>query len=308
MALKNKNGEKIISGNNKKTVVINNNNIDDSIAKPKEVVASETKSISETSIVENDMQKEMFFLKKALLSVYYDLHVYMTRDYVNYINNNFIETNSILGFKHEKESITVKAELLDVDGNLYNNDNIKIFITKNNEEFNNYVLLEKTKLENSSRIVFKTIQTDSCKFQIKFVLTLENNETKEFIKEVEYIAYNKVHVGYFDRHTQKYVFIENTDIIPTDTCKGLTYEIKFYKLPKTKENHGERVCLCIPEEIYEHDNGDYIFSYNGFQMPLFLENNKIKINNENYYVFLSTSYYENDDNGFYDFSIKIDVV
>jgi hypothetical protein len=43
-------------------------------------------------------------------------------------------------------------------------------------------------------------------------------------------------------------------------------------------------------------------------MPLFLDDNKIKLNNENYYVFLSTSYYENDDNGFYDYSIKIDVV
>jgi hypothetical protein len=42
-------------------------------------------------------------------------------------------------------------------------------------------------------------------------------------------------------------------------------------------------------------------------MPLFFEE-KITLNNETYYVFLSTSYYENDDNSFYDFSIKIEVI
>lgn len=305
MALKNKNGKKIVGNDNKNHVVVKN--IENNSTKSEQVVVSETEIIPKTYTVEGDIQKDMLSLKKTLISVYYNLRVYMTRDYTNYVNNNFVETNSILGFKHEKESITVKAELVDIDGNLYKNDNIKIFITKNNKEFNDYVLLEKTKLEKNNKVVFQTIQTDSCKFQIKFVLTLEDNETKEFVKEVEYVAYNKVHVGYFDRHSKKYVVIENNDIIPTSTCKGMTYEIKFYKLPKTKENHGERVCLYIPNDLYKHDNGEYDFSYNGFQIPLFLENNKIKLNNEDYYIFLSTSYYENDDNGFYDFSLKIEV-
>ena len=305
MALKNKNGKKIVGNDNKNPVVVKN--IENSSTKLEQVVVTETEIIPETSIVESDIQKDMLSLKKTLFSVYYNLRVYMTRKYVNYVNNNFIETNSILGFKHEKESITIKTELVDVDGNPYKNDNIKIFITKNNQEFNDYVLLEKTKLEKNNKVVFQTIQTDSCKFQIKFVLALEGNETKEFVKEVEYVAYNRVHVGYFDRHSKKYVVIENNDIIPTNTCKGMTYEIKFYKLPKTKENHGERVCLYIPNDLYEHDSGEYDFSYNGFQIPLFLEKNKIKLNNEDYYIFLSTSYYENDDNGFYDFSLKIEV-
>lgn len=306
MALKNKNGGKIVGGNNKKPVVINN--IENDTTKPEQVVVSETKNIPETSTVKTDVQKDMLSLKKALLSVYNKLRVYVSRTYVNYEQSNFTESDNLLGFKHEKENVTIKVELIDINGNLYNEDNVQIVITKDNKDFNDYVLLEKTKLENSNRVVFQTIQTNSCTFQIKFILTLEDDEIVEYVKEVKYITYNRVYVGYFDRHSKKYITLVNNDVLPTNTCKGNSYEIKFYDLPLTKENHGERVCLYIPEEIYEHDNGDYHFSYNGFQMPLFLDDNKIKLNNENYYVFLSTSYYENDDNGFYDYSIKIDVV
>ena len=49
MALKNKNGGKIVGGNNKKPVVINN--IENDTTKPEQVVVSETKNIPETSAV-----------------------------------------------------------------------------------------------------------------------------------------------------------------------------------------------------------------------------------------------------------------
>ena len=70
---------------------------------------------------------------------------------------------------------------------------MKIIIKKNNEDFD-YTLLEKTKLDKSNKIIFKTTQTDSCIFQIIFVLTMENGEKIEFSKDVVYIAYNKVMV------------------------------------------------------------------------------------------------------------------
>lgn len=305
MALKNKNGGKIVGGNNKKPVVINN--IENDTTKSEQVVVSETKNIPETSTVKTDVQKDILSLKKALLSVYNKLRVYVSRTYVNYEQSNFTESDNLLGFKHEKENVTIKVELIDINGNLYNEDNVRVIITKDNKDFNDYVLLEKTKLENSNRVVFQTIQSNSCTFQIKFILTLEDDEIVEYVKEVKYITYNRVYVGYFDRHSKKYITLVNNDVLPTNTCKGNSYEIKFYDLPLTKENHGERICLYIPHDLYINDEGNYSFYYNGFQIPLFLEE-EININNEKYYVFVSTSYYENDNNEIYDFSIKIEVV
>lgn len=311
MALKNKNGKSIIKKNIQPTLteiqpvdnIVKDEKIDETVKQNEDITITKTKH--EEVDVNDELKKEVLSLKKALLSVYNKLRVYTTRNYVNSNNNNFTETNTLLGFKHENEQITIKAELVDINDSLYDNDNLKIIIKKNNEDFD-YTLLEKTTLDKSSKIIFKTTQTDSCIFQIIFILTLENGEKIEFSKEVVYIAYNKVMVGYLDRHTEKYEIIKNNDIIPSSTCKGNVYEIKYHKLPITKENHGERICLYIPEDVYNNDNGEYMFYYNGFHMPLFLEE-KIKLNNENYYAFVSTSYYENDDNNFYDFSIKIEV-
>ena len=61
MALKNKNGGKIVGGNNKKPVVINN--IENDTTKSEQVVVSETKNIPETSAVKTDVQKDMLSLK-----------------------------------------------------------------------------------------------------------------------------------------------------------------------------------------------------------------------------------------------------
>jgi ribosomal protein S26 len=306
MAIKNKNNK----GINKKSTgikqnvsnVVTSNVLEDN----KQIDTISTQNdIPKTEI--NVIQEEMLSLKKALLSVYNKLHVYVSRDYVNYTNHNFVETEELLGFKNVEENITIKAELLDVNGNLFDERNLTIILKKDNNILEDCVLLEKTKLTSSNRVVFQTKQTQSCKFQISFVLTLDNNEVIEYTKEINYIACNKVEVGYFDRHSKTYKIIENNDIQPSLTCKGNVYEVKFYKLPFTKENHGERICLFVPQEVYENDKGNYSFIYNNFQMPLFFEE-KITLNNETYYVFLSTSYYENDDNSFYDFSIKIEVI
>lgn len=331
MAIKNKNGKSISKNKIEIKTITQQNDVvieKEQVQEEKKVVENKrrntgqkkelkTKQPIETNIlitniekpqkikVNNEIKTEMLSLKKALLSVYNKQRIYVTRNYINSQNNYFVEANTLLGFKHEKEQITIKAELVDANNVLCICDNLRIIIKKNGEDFN-YALLEKTSLERSNKVVFQTTQTESCVFQITFILTLENNETVEYVKEVVYTAYNKVVVGYLDRHDKKYKFIENEDITPSSTCKGNTYEIKLYKLPVTKENHGERICLCIPHDLYINDEGNYSFYYNGFQMPLFLEE-EININNEKYYVFVSTSYYENDNNEIYDFSIKIEV-
>jgi hypothetical protein len=302
MAIKNKNIKSINIKRDLQPEIQQNIVVDNVLLETEEGATKKVESFS----ADESIKEEMLSLKKALLSVYNKLRVYTTRNYINYKNNNFIESDSLLGFKNEDERITIKAELLDVNNTLCNNKNITIIIKKNNEDFNDYVLLEKTSLQQSNKIVFQTKQTKSCTFQIYFYLLLENNETIEFSKEVCYNAYNKIKIGYLDRHTKQYNVIENEDIEPVSSCKGNTYEIKLYKLPITKNNHGERVCLFIPQDIYNNDNGEYNFMCNNFQMPLFFEE-QIKLNNEIYNVFLSTSYYENNKE-IYDFSIKIKVV
>ena len=325
MAIKNKNTKSISrkkSEVKEQPVVISEPSVVEEtkqeIVKEQPVMISEPSVVEETkqeilnelpvvsSPVVDTLQIEMLSLKKALLSVYNKLHVYVSKNYINYLNNNFTEDDNLLGFKNKKENITIKAELLDNNGELYKSENLSVNIKKNNENFNEYVLLEKTTL-NNSRVVFQTTQTDSCVFQITFILTLENNETIEYTKEINYIACNKVELGYIDRHTKQYKIIKTPDITPSLTCKGNVYELKLYNLPLTSNNHGERIALFIPEDIYLNDGGDYSFFYNNFEMPLFYEN-KIKLNNVTYCVFLSTSYYENNNNSLYDFSIKIKVL
>lgn len=306
MAIKNKNIKSI----NRKNTGLKQSVLEEKPVVTEVQVDKEEESVVEEHTVKNDIdtiKNEMLSLKMALLSVYNKLHVYATRNYINYKNHNFSETDTLLGFKHKEEKITIKSELLDIEGNLYKGEKITVNIKKNNKDFNDFVLLEKTKLEDCACVVFQTKQTESCTFQICFTIHLENNEKINYNKEISYIACNKVEIGYFDRHSKKYQIIESPDIVPSLTCRGNTYEIKLYKLPLTDNNHGERVCLYIPEDIYASDGGNYSFMYNNFQMPLFFEK-KITLNNEPYYVFLSTSYYENSDNILYDFSIKIDVI
>lgn len=304
MAIKNKNTKSISRKKNEvkeQPIVISEPLVVEEIKM--EVANKET--VADTPIVDT-LQKEMLSLKKALLSVYNKLHVYVSRNYINCSESNFNEDSSLLGFKNKNERITIKAELLDVNGELYKDKNLSVTIKKNNEEFNDYVLLEKTTLNNAC-VVFQTTQTDSCVFNITFVLTLENNETIEYTKEITYIACNKIELGYLDRHTKQYKVIESQNIEPSLTCKGNMYEFKLHKLPITSNNHGQRICLYIPQDIYVNDGCEYSFVCNSFQMPLFFENN-IKLNNETYCVFLSSSYYENNNNSLYDFSIKIEVL
>jgi hypothetical protein len=300
MAVKNKNNKNIIKRIEEQEVV----SVNENLKEENEILEPIIEDKKETT--DNNIKNEMASLKKALFSVYNRLHVYVTKDYVNSKNNNFIESNELLGFKNEKEQIIIKAELINANKTYCEKDNLSIIIKKDNKVFNDYCLLEKTTLEKSNRIVFKTTQTDSCSFQITFILKMENGEEVLYTEEVKYMAYNRVMVGYFNRHTKRYEIIENNDIKPTSSCKGNTYEIKFYKLPNTKENHGERICLYIPYDVHNNDKGEYSFKFNGFQVPLFFEEKTI-FNNEEYYIYLSTSYYENDNNEISDFSIKITV-
>lgn len=289
--------------------------VDEVINTPSEPVVIEP--IVEEPVVEENIQqetkeddsikKDLLSLKKALLSVYNKVNIKTSRTYKNINDNGFVTESNITGFKHEKEHITIMAELLDNNNELVEASNVNILIKRNGSDFSDFVLLEKTKLIKSNKVVFQTQEYESCKYEIIFTLDIEEGEKIEYKKCVYYNVCCRVFNGYLNPQTKKYEVIKDNDFLPSCTCKNHFYELKYHKLPILQENKGVRVCMYIPNDLYTNDKGMYMFKYNGFQLPLY-ETDIIKINEEDYHVFLSTTYYENDENGFYDFSMKIEVV
>ena len=106
-----------------------------------------------------------------------------------------------------------------------------------------------------------------------------------------YKTYNKIYAGY--NRTGFEIDINNYDVLSVrSSLKNNFYDIE---LPDTQYLYF--LSFLVPQDVYENDNnGAYVFRLNGYGINIEAEFSTIKIDDVDYWVFLSEAIFKGEDN------------
>ena len=204
-----------------------------------------------------------------------------------------ISFSNPIGYKGENTEITVTANLKTVSGEEPAEKAKIIRLFKNGEEID-YSGETNT---NTNEINCNVSVNDDAEFSTKISYPLDKTNIATFTSENKYKTYNKIYAGYNRAGSE--IDINNYDVLSVrPSLKNDFYDIE---LPDDQDLPDEQ-CLyylsfLVPQDVYKNDNdGAYVFRLNGYGINIEAEFSTIKINDVNYWVFLSEAIFNSKDN------------
>lgn len=201
-----------------------------------------------------------------------------------------ISFSNPIGYKGVETYITVTAKLKTVSGEEPTEKATKITLFKNDEEIYSK--------KNTYEIKYNVLVNDDAVFRAEITYPLDEIYKTTFTSKKKYKTYNKIYAGY-NRAGFEIDIRNNYDVISVrSSLKNDFYDIE---LPDTEdtENTGDLYYLSflVPQDVYKNDNdGAYVFRLNGYGINIEAEFSTIKINDVNYWVFLSEAIFNSKDN------------
>ena len=188
-----------------------------------------------------------------------------------------------IGYKGVDTEITVTANLKTVSGEEPAEKAKIIRLFKNGEEIYSE--------ENTNEINYNVLVNDDAEFRAEIIYPLDETHTATFTSKNIYKTYNKIYAGY--NRIGFEIDINNYDVLSVrSSLKNDFYDIE---LPDTQYLYF--LSFLVPQDVYENDNnGAYVFRLNGYGINIEAEFSTIKIDDVNYWVFLSEAIFKGEDN------------
>ena len=198
-----------------------------------------------------------------------------------------ISFSNPIGYKGVDTKITVTANLKTVSGEEPKEKAKIIRLFKNDVEID-YSGETNT---NTNEINCNIILNDDAEFRAEITYPLDEIHTTNFTSKNSYKTYNKIYAG-FNRPGSEIDINNYYELSVRSSLKNDFYDIE---LPDTDELY--YLSFLVPQDVYENDNkGAYVFRLNGYGINIEAEFSTIKINDVNYWVFLSEAIFKGEDN------------
>ena len=194
-----------------------------------------------------------------------------------------ISFSNPIGYKGVDTEITVTAKLKTVSGEKPTEKAKIIRLFKNGEEIYSK--------DNTNEINYNVLVNDDAEFRAEIIYPLDETHTATFTSKNIYKTYNKIYAGY--NRTGFEIDINNYDVLSVrSSLKNDFYDIE---LPDTQYLYF--LSFLVPQDVYENDNnGAYVFRLNGYGINIEAEFSTIKIDDVDYWVFLSEAIFKGEDN------------